>query len=939
MNPVQDLKATLNLPRTDFPMKANLPQAEPRRVEAWKKAGLYGQIREARRGAPRFILHDGPPYANGHIHLGTALNKILKDVIVRSRTLAGSDAPYVPGWDCHGLPIELKVDRDLGPKKKQMGPVAFRRECRKYAEKWVATQRQEFERLGVLGEWDTPYLTMTPDYQATIVRQLAEFVEKDLVYKAKKSVYWCISDHTALAEAEVEYDEAHVSPSIDVRFPLAEEERGRLAALGVPLAERNLFAVIWTTTPWTLPANLALAFHPEADYAFYPVEGTRDVLLVARGLRDAALARWNQGRAEPLRLGVPLAEVKGAALEGVRFRHPWIARDSAGVLGDYVTLDTGTGVVHTAPGHGWDDYLTGIRYGLEIYCPVDEAGRFLPDVERFAGRKVFDANPEVVEHLRAIGALLHAGTETHSYPVCWRCKNPIIFRATEQWFIALDKGGLRENALAAIGKVRWFPAWGEERIRNMIAARPDWNISRQRLWGIPIPAFYCQGCQKPVLTAEVARHVADVFEKDSADAWFEREPSALLPEGFRCPHCGGGAFEKERDILDVWFDSGSSHAAVLDRHPGLRWPADVYLEGSDQHRGWFHSSLLIGVGTRGEAPYRQVVTHGFTVDADGRKISKSLGNDVDLQKILNHYGAEIVRLWTLMVDYREDMRFSEQMLQRVSEAYRKVRNTLRYLLSNLFDFDPVARSVSEADLDELDRYALARHREVVGRVRDAYESYEFHLVYHQLVQYCAVDLSAFYLDVLKDRLYCDPADGPRRRSAQTVLLRIADDLVRLMAPALPFTADEVWPLLPGKREASVHVSHFPSASGPDDLVLARWQPLLDARAVVTKALEEARAAKLIGTSLEARVTVRGSATALAPLRAHESASHVFPGNLANLFIVSRVELEESAGPLAVNVARAAGNKCDRCWTYSPNVGRLKAHPAVCERCAAVLEAR
>jgi isoleucyl-tRNA synthetase len=941
MNPVQDLKSTLNLPRTDFPMKANLPQAEPRRLEEWKQTGLYRRIREARKGAPRFVLHDGPPYANGHIHLGTALNKILKDVIVRSRTLSGDDAPYVPGWDCHGLPIELKVDRDLGPKKKQMSAVAFRRECRTYAEKWVATQRKEFERLGVLGEWDDPYLTMNPGYQAAIVRQLAEFVEKGLVYKAKKSVYWCISDQTALAEAEVEYDEAHVSPSIDVRFALADGEQARLGALGVPVAGRRVHAVIWTTTPWTLPANLALAFHPEADYAFYPVEGTPDVFLVARALRDAALARWNKGRGagDALRLGAPLAEVKGAALEGLRFRHPWIDRDSPGVLGDYVTLDTGTGVVHTAPGHGWDDYLTGVRYGLDIYCPVDVAGRFLPEVEGFAGKKVFDANPAIVEHLRGIGALLHAGSETHAYPVCWRCKNPIIFRATEQWFISLDTGGLREQALTAIGKVRWFPAWGEERIRNMIAARPDWNISRQRLWGVPIPAFYCQACGKTLLTADIARRVADVFEAESADAWYEREAASLLPEGFRCPQCGGGAFEKERDILDVWFDSGCSHAAVLARRPDLSWPADVYLEGSDQHRGWFHSSLLIGVGTRGEAPYRQVVTHGFTVDAEGRKISKSLGNDVDIQKIINTYGAEIVRLWTIMVDYREDMRFSEQMLQRVSEAYRKVRNTIRYLLSNLFDFDPVADTVAEADLDELDRYALARHREVVGRVLQGYQDYEFHVVYHQLVQYCAVDLSSFYLDVLKDRLYCDPADGPRRRSAQTVLLRLAEDLARLMAPALPFTADEVWPLLPGKREASVHVAHFPSASGPDDLVLARWRPLLDARAVVTKALEEARAAKLIASGLEASVVLRGPAPVLAPLRAYEEGSTVFPGNLANLFIVSRVELQESDGALAVKVERAPGGKCERCWTYSPNVGRLRTHPAVCERCAAVLEAR
>ncbi|HEV7498999.1 MAG TPA: class I tRNA ligase family protein, partial [Vicinamibacteria bacterium] len=530
-------------------------------------------------------------------------------------------APYVPGWDCHGLPIELQVDRDLGSKKKDMSRVAFRRACRAYAEKFVDIQRAEFERLGVMGEWSDPYLTMAPGYQATIVRQLADFVEKGLVYKAKKSVHWCISDRTALAEAEIEYDEKHTSPSIDVKFALGEADTARLARAHPALHGRHVSAVIWTTTPWTLPANLAVAFHPEADYAFYPVEGSSDVLLIAKALRESAVARWNEGRPG---LGEPIAEVKGAELEGLRFRHPWIDRDSVGVLGDYVTLDTGTGVVHTAPGHGWEDYLTGVRYGLEIYCPVDEAGRFLPEVAEFAGQKVFDANPRVIDFLRQKGALLGSGKETHAYPICWRCKNPIIFRATEQWFIGLDIDRFRERALEAIKAVRWYPAWGEERIHNMIEARPDWCISRQRLWGVPIPAFYCQGCAQAVLTPEIARRVADLFETESADAWYEREAKDLLPPGFACPKCGGTTFEKERDILDVWFDSGSSHAAVLARRPSLQWPADVYLEGSDQHRGWFHSSLLIGVGTRGAAPYRQVITHGFTVDGQGRKISKSM---------------------------------------------------------------------------------------------------------------------------------------------------------------------------------------------------------------------------------------------------------------------------------------------------------------------------
>ncbi len=936
MTTAEDLKSTLNLPRTDFPMKANLPQAEPRRIALWKDQDLYGRLRAARKGAPRFILHDGPPYANGHIHLGTALNKVLKDVIVRSRSMAGAqghDAPYVPGWDCHGLPIELQVDRNLGSKKRDMSPVAFRRECRTYAEKFVDIQRQEFERLGVMGEWSDPYLTMAPGYQATIVRQLAEFVEKGLVYKAKKSVHWCISDRTALAEAEIEYDEKHTSPSIDVKLPLCDADLETLASTHPALHDRRVFAVIWTTTPWTLPANLAVAFHPEADYAFYPVEGSTDVLLIAKALRESALARWKE---QPVALGEPLAEVKGSTLEGLRFRHPWIDRDSVGVLGDYVTLDAGTGVVHTAPGHGWEDYLTGVKYGLDIYCPVDEAGRFLPEVELFAGQKVFDANPRVIDLLREKGALLGSGKETHAYPICWRCKNPIIFRATEQWFIGLDIGGFRERALDAIAKVRWYPAWGEERIRNMIAARPDWCISRQRLWGVPIPAFYCKGCSSALLTAEIARRVADLFEADSADAWWAREAAELLPPGFVCPKCEGKQFDKEKDILDVWFDSGSSAAAVLARRAGLRWPADVYLEGSDQHRGWFHSSLLIGVGTRGRAPYDQVITHGFTVDGQGRKISKSMGNDVDTKKLIDNYGAEIVRLWVSMVDYRDDMPFSDEMIKRVAEAYRKIRNTCRYLLSNLFDFDPEKDAVPEDRLEEIDHYALARHRQFLARVLEAYDEFEFHVVYHQLVQYCSADLSSFYLDVLKDRLYCDAPDGARRRSSQTVLHRVARDLARLMAPILPMTADEVWESIPGQEGESVHLALFPDVDGSVE-DRKPWSALLEARAVAMKALEEARAAKRIASSLEARVEVAAPSAVLEPLREYQAQGRVFPGNLANLFIVSDVTLTDGEGPLTVRVERARGAKCERCWTYSENVGKLPAHPAVCERCAAVLE--
>ncbi len=927
-----DLKATLNLPRTSFKMKAGLPQTEPQRLKAWKEQGLYAKIREARRGHKRFVLHDGPPYANGHLHLGTGLNKILKDVVVRSRTMAGFDSPYRPGWDCHGLPIELQVDRSLGSKKAKMSALEFRRECRRYAERFVSIQREEFKRLGVMGDWEHPYLTMAPGYQAAIIRQLATFVEKDLVYKAKKSVHWCISCRTALAEAEVEYDEHHTSPSIDVRFPLGDQETEAIAAKIPAVAGKSVHAVIWTTTPWTLPANLALAFHPDAEYGFF--EAGDEVLLLS-----VELARSAGERFEGVTLGDELGRLKGADLEGVRFRHPWIDRDAKGVLGDYVTLDTGTGVVHTAPGHGWDDYLTGVRYGLDIYCPVDPAGRFTEEVEHFAGVKVFAANEKVIELLRSEGRLLQASRLTHSYPICWRCKSPLIFRATEQWFIALDRGDLRKRALAAIDTVTWHPSWGRERIYGMIESRPDWCISRQRLWGVPIPAMGCQGCGNAVLTAELANHVASLAETESADVWYERDAADLVPEGFACPDCGGKEFEKERDILDVWFDSGSSHAAVLEPDDHLGWPAEVYLEGSDQHRGWFHSSLLIGVGTRDAAPYRQVITHGFTVDSDGRKMSKSLGNVMAPQKVADRFGAEILRLWVATVDYREDMPISEELFARVGEAYRKIRNTYRYLLSNLFDFEPAQDAVAEAELGELDRYALAAHRRVVSRVLEAYDAFEFHIVYHTIVQYCASDLSAFYFDVLKDRLYGDASDAARRRSAQTVLFRIANDLTRLMAPILPFTAEEVWEKLPGEREESVHLSLFPGDEPADADVLERWSDLIDVRQVATKALETARAEKRINSSLEARLEILAPKAQQMALEAHEERGRIWPGNLANLFIVSDVQLIPSEDGLSVNVERAVGAKCARCWTYSDQVGRLTVHPEVCPRCAEVIEAQ
>jgi isoleucyl-tRNA synthetase len=936
MSEANDWKHTLNLPQTAFPMKANLPDSEPKRLSAWKSRNLYARVREARKGKPRWILHDGPPYANGHIHLGHIVNKTLKDLSLKRSSMLGFDAPFTPVWDCHGLPIELQVDKSLGSKKNELSPVAFRQACQAHAQKFVGIQSEEFERLGVSAEWTHPYYTMARSYQATIVRTLSKFVERDLVYKARKSVHWCLSCKTALAEAEIEYEENHVSPSVDVRFPLSAAGKAALALKTKVPADRPVHAITWTTTPWTLPANRALAFNPELEYGFYEESPGGPIAILATGLRDATISRSRTVQA--LALGEPLATVKGDVFEGLDFRHPWIDRPSPGVLADYVTLDAGTGIVHTAPGHGADDYDTGIKYGLEVDCPVSDRGFFTTDIEHFAGMKIWDANPKITQFLRDRGVLVSAVPYSHSYPICWRCKNPVIFRATAQWFIAMDRRGFREKALFEIKATRWIPAWGEDRIRNMIAARPDWCISRQRLWGVPIPAAYCVACEEPHLDSAVLSRVADVFDQEGADAWFARDISSFLPEGFKCRKCGETKFRREDDILDVWFDSGSLHAA-LEAHPDRKVSAvaDLYLEGSDQHRGWFHSSLLVSVGTRDHAPFKAVLTHGFTVDGEGRKMSKSLGNTVEADKAVKQYGADVLRLWVSMVDFREDMRISDELLKRVAEAYRKVRNTCRFLLSNLYDFDPNAgHEVTEP----LDLYALAVHHEFEARIRKAYEEHDYHALQTLLVSYCTVDLSAFYMDVLKDRLYCDAAHGPRRRSAQAAMFRIADGLARYMAPLLVFTGDEIYESLHKADPGTVHEREFPERVSPDAAVLETWKPLIAAREAVLKVLEVARASKVIASSLEARVVIRGSAAALAPFRAHDALPSVFPGNLANLFIVSEVVLEESAGSTdsPIEVFRMDGVKCSRCWTYSP--ATMAAGPdetkPLCPRCSAVV---
>ncbi|WP_124727696.1 isoleucine--tRNA ligase [Staphylospora marina] len=913
-----DYSKTLNLPKTGFPMRGNLPTREPEWQKWWEENNIYNKMLEKRKGAPKFILHDGPPYANGDIHIGHALNKSLKDFIVRYKALKGFYAPYVPGWDTHGLPIEHAIVTKKKVDRSSVDPVTFREMCKEYALSYIEKQMAQFKRLGVTGDWERPYITLLPEYEAAQIRVFGQMMKKGHIYRGKKSVYWSPTSETALAEAEIEYKDKR-SASIYVLFPVKD---------GKGLLPEDSHVVIWTTTPWTLPANLAVALHEDLDYSLVEAAGRK--MLMATGLVE------NVMKVAEINDHAVVKTFKGKELEGVVCRHPFYDRESPIVFGDHVTLEAGTGCVHTAPGHGEEDFQLGMKYGLGVLCPVDGKGRFTAEAPGFEGLFYEDANKKVTEILEEKGLLLKLTFITHQYPHDWRTKKPVIFRATEQWFASVD--GFRQEMLEVIKKVKWTPAWGELRMHNMIADRGDWCISRQRIWGVPLPIFYCDACGEPHVTDETIEHVASLFEKEGegSTAWYAKDVKELLPPDQKCGRCGGTSFRKETDTMDVWFDSGSSHVAVLTQREELRWPADLYLEGSDQYRGWFNSSLSTAVATRGEAPYRQVLSHGFTMDGEGRKMSKSLGNVVEPAKVINQYGADILRLWVAASDYQSDQRLSDAILKQIAEVYRKIRNTFRFLLGNLGDFDPAKDRVAFPSMTELDRYALSKLQELVERVTKAYDEYDFHQVYVLIHNYCTVFLSQFYLDVLKDRLYVLAKDDRVRRSAQTVMHETLLSLVRMVAPLIPHTAEEVWQHTKGVEEISVHLSDFPEADPTvRDLELERkWDQLLEIRDEVLKALEEARSEKRIGQSLGAVVELTPSPEVEELLRHTDE--------LEQLFIVSGVTLNPASSDVpegrktVVAVHVAEGEKCERCWVVTPTVGRHEDHPTLCGRCAIIV---
>ncbi|ACL69683.1 isoleucine--tRNA ligase [Halothermothrix orenii] len=924
-----DYKETINLPRTEFPMRANLSKREPGIEKYWEENNVYEKAIKNREGNKQFILHDGPPYANGDIHIGHALNKILKDIVTRYKTLSGYYSPYVPGWDTHGLPIEHKVTKEMGDKAKDLSVSELRDKCRDYALKYVERQKEQFKRLGVWGEWDKPYLTLNPEYEVKQIEVFGEMAKRGLFYKGKKPVHWCPSCETALAEAEVEYGE-HRSPSIYVKFPL----KDKVNVGGVELTPGDSYVVIWTTTPWTIPANMAIALHPEFDYVVVKASGEK--LVMARELVDRVMEE-----AEVENYKVVGQAFKGTELENKRCRHPFEDRDSILILGDHVTLEQGTGCVHTAPGHGHDDYLVGLKYDLDIYAPMDNRGVFTEEAERFAGMYYDDVNKEVTKILDEKGLLMNLSFISHQYPHCWRCKGALIFRATDQWFASIE--AIKEEALKAIHSVDWYPAWGEERMANMISERTDWCISRQKKWGVPIPVFYCKDCGHSIINDETIEAVKKLFAREGSSGWYKYSAEEILPEGFSCPECGGKSFKKEEDIMDVWFDSGSSHKAVLETRDHLSWPSQLYLEGTDQYRGWFNSSLLTAVATEGKPPYEAVVTNGFVVDDKGNKMSKSIGNVVSPQDVIKRYGADILRLWVASSNFKDDVRVSDRILKQNSEVYRRIRNTFRFILGNINDFNPGQHYVDYNDRAEIDRWIMIKLQDLIKDVTRAYDEYEYHRVYHDVHNFCTIEMSSLYVDIVKDRLYTDGTNSLSRRSAQSTLYDILLVLVKLVAPVLAHTAEEVWQHLDesSKDAESIFLTDWPEVVNEyyDDRLMSKWDKLLEVRKDVAKALELSRENKEIGNSLDARVI-------LVPV--DDKQRQLLKDNidiLPDLFIVSQVELQGETGEgfhkgsetgISVSVVKASGEKCARCWKYSEAVGNDEEHPELCERCVEVV---
>ena len=918
-----DYGKTLNLPKTDFPMRGGLPEKEPRILEEWQKKDIYHKRLERNRNSgKKFVLHDGPPYANGGIHMGTALNKVLKDIIMRYYDMKGYYTPYIPGWDTHGLPTEQKAIKEKGLNRHEVGPVVFRKACEEIAWKYLNIQRDAFKRLGVIADWDNPYISFQPEFEARQIGVFGEMAKQGCIYKGLRPVYWCPSCETALAEAEIEYAE-ETTNSIYVKFPMT-DDKGKLK--GIVDTLENLYVVIWTTTTWTLPGNMAICLNPEFIYAVMEADnGER--YIVARDLVD------NVAKVAGIGNYKILGEIKGSELEYTVCRHPFLDRDSLVIVGDHVTLDAGTGCVHTAPGHGAEDFDVCKNYPeIVTIVPVDDKGHLTKEAGPFAGMFYKKSNKAILELLKEKNLLLAEELINHQYPHCWRCKDPIIFRATEQWFISIDK--FRDAALKAIKEVRWIPAWGEERISKMVEERGDWCISRQRVWGVPIPIFYCNDCGKEIIDDVTIKAVQDLFAREGSNAWFTHEASEILPEGYTCS-CGGRSFRKETDIMDVWFDSGSSHAAVAEPNPDLGWPVDMYLEGSDQHRGWFQSSLLTAVATKGRAPYRQVLTHGYVVDGQGKKMSKSLGNVIDPMDVCNQYGADILRLWVSSSDYKTDIRISQEGFKQLSENYRKIRNTARFLLGNLYDFNPNEHSVPYAEMEELDRWALMKLNKLVEKIENAYAEYDFHVMLYAIHNFCTVDMSSFYLDVTKDRMYASKADSRERRSGQTAMYIILHTLTRLLAPVLAFTSEEIWQHLPHTEKdntESVMLNDWPEVNPQyaDEALEEKWDRILDVRETVLKALENARNEKLIGQSLQAKVVLKAGKPLYDFL---DSVKELLP----TVFITSQVELDLSdKNELEAIVKPADGQKCERCWIYSETVGHNHEHPTLCERCSQVV---